>query len=105
MAAKTTLNEKNLSTLGTEQLAKLVMELVSGNAALKRQARGALLEQAGGDALAVEVRKRIATIFDRSSVARGVGAWMVRVRIWSFPCRVDYNSIGPCGMMSSTVGK
>jgi len=62
MAAKTTLNEKNLRTLGAERLAALVMEVVTGNAALKRQARAALLENAGGDALAAEVRKRLATI-------------------------------------------
>lgn len=62
MAAKTTLNEKNLAALGPERLAALVMEIVTGNAALKRQARTALLENAGGDALAAEVRKRLATI-------------------------------------------
>ncbi len=62
MAAKTTLNEKNLCALGAERLASLVMELATGNAALKRQARAALLEDAGGEALAAEVRKRIATI-------------------------------------------
>ena len=62
MAAKTTLNEKNLRALGTDRLASLVMELATGNAALKRQARTALLEIAGVDALAAEVRKRLATI-------------------------------------------
>jgi len=62
MAARTTLNEKNLRTLGAERLAALVMEVVTGNAALKRQARAALLENAGGDALAAEVRKRLATL-------------------------------------------
>jgi len=62
LASKTTLNEKNLQSLGAERLSALVMELVIGNAALKRQARATLLENAGGDILAAEVRKRIATI-------------------------------------------
>jgi len=62
MAARTTLNETNLRTLGAERLASLVMELSTGNAALKRQARAALMENAGGGTLAAEVRKRLATI-------------------------------------------
>lgn len=62
MAAKTTLNETNLRTLGAERLASLVMELTTGNAALKRQAHAVLLEGAGGEALAAEVRKHFATI-------------------------------------------
>lgn len=62
MASKTTLNEKNLQALGPDRLAALVMELVTGDAARKRQARAALMENAGGDFLAAEVNKRIATI-------------------------------------------
>jgi hypothetical protein len=62
LASKTTLNEKNLQALGSERLSALLIEIVTGNAELKRQARAALLEHAGGDALPAEVRKRIATI-------------------------------------------
>ena len=67
MAAKTALNEKNLRALGVERLAKLVLEMSTGDAALKRQARSALLEQAGGDALANEMRKRFLKIRQSSS--------------------------------------
>ncbi len=61
MAGKT-LNTKNLTTLGPERLAELVMDLVQGSAPLKREARAALLEASGSEALAGEVRKRLATI-------------------------------------------
>jgi hypothetical protein len=61
MAGKT-LNAKNLEALGSERLAELVMDLVQGSAPLKREARAALLEASGSEALAGEVRKRLATI-------------------------------------------
>jgi len=61
MAGKT-LNAKNLVALGPERLAELVMDLVQGSAPLKREARAALLEASGSEALASEVRKRLATI-------------------------------------------
>ena len=61
MAGKT-LNAKNLEALGAERLAELVMDLVQGSAPLKREARAALLEASGSEALASEVRKRLATI-------------------------------------------
>lgn len=61
MAGKS-LNAKNLETLGAERLAELVMALVQGNAALKREARAALLETVGSEAMAAEVRKRLATL-------------------------------------------
>jgi len=61
MAGKT-LNAKNLEALGPERLAELVMDLVQGSAPLKREARAALLEASGSEALGNEVRKRLATI-------------------------------------------
>lgn len=62
MAAKTTLNAKNLETLGAERLAALVMEVVEGDAARKRIARTALLEAAGGSALVGAVSKRLVSL-------------------------------------------
>ena len=62
MASGKTLNAKNLEALGPERLAELVMDLVQGSAPLKREARAALLEASGSEALAGEVRKRLATI-------------------------------------------
>ena len=59
MAAKTTLNAKNLEPLGAERLAELLIEISAGNAAVKRRLR---LELAGAQSpgeLAKEVRKRI----------------------------------------------
>ena len=44
MAAQTTLNAKNLETLGPKRLAELLIEISSGNAAAKRRLR---LELAG----------------------------------------------------------
>ena len=62
MAAKTTLNAKNLEALGAERLAALVMEVAEGDAARKRIARAALLEAAGGSALAGAVSKRLVSL-------------------------------------------
>ena len=59
---KTTLNAKNLEALGAERLAALVMEVAEGDAARKRIARAALLEAAGGSALATAVSKRLITL-------------------------------------------
>ena len=38
MAARTTLNAKNLEALGSPRLAELILELVEGDAAAKRRA-------------------------------------------------------------------
>ena len=62
MAPKTTLNAKNLEALGAERLAELLIEISTGDAAIKRRLR---LELAGAQSpgdVAKEVRKRLATI-------------------------------------------
>ena len=62
MASKKTLNAKNLEALGAERLAALLIEVSTGNAAIKRQLR---LELAGAQSpkeVAREVRNRLATI-------------------------------------------
>jgi hypothetical protein len=62
MAAKTTLNAKNLETLGPERLAELLIEISSGNPAAKRRLR---LELAGAHSpgeLGKEIRKRLTVI-------------------------------------------
>ena len=62
MAAKKSLNAKNLEALGAQRLAQLLIEISSGDAATKRRLR---LELAGAEspaAAAHEVRKRLATI-------------------------------------------
>jgi len=65
MAAKTTLNAKNLEALGAERLSELLIEISMGSAANKRRLR---LELAGAQStaeVAREVRKRLSSI-DRS---------------------------------------
>ena len=62
MAAKKSLNAKNLEALGAQRLAQLLIEISSGDAAAKRRLR---LELAGAEspaAVAREVGKRLATI-------------------------------------------
>ena len=62
MASKTTLNAKNLAALGAERLAELLIEISTGEAAIKRRLR---LELAGAQSpkeVAREVRKRLTTI-------------------------------------------
>lgn len=65
MAAKTTLNAKNLEALGAARLSELLIEISMGSAASKRRLR---LELAGAQSaaeVAREVRKRLSSI-DRS---------------------------------------
>jgi len=62
VAAKSTLNAKNLEELGAERLAELLIEISTGNAAAKRRLRLELAGAANPDDMAKEVAKRLATI-------------------------------------------
>ncbi|MBB4191201.1 hypothetical protein GGE45_002767 [Rhizobium aethiopicum] len=62
MAAKTTLNAKNLEALGAQRLAELLIEISTGSAAHKRRLRMELAGNHGGAEVAREVRKRLASI-------------------------------------------
>jgi hypothetical protein len=76
VAAKTTLNAKNLEALGPERLAELLIEISAGNAAARRRLRLELAGARSPSELAKEVRKRLTVIArSRSSVDwRGVRA-------------------------------
>ncbi|NEK23877.1 hypothetical protein GV827_15890 [Sulfitobacter sp. JBTF-M27] len=60
--SKKALNKQNLVALGADRLADLCLELGEGSAEIKRRLRLELTHAAGPEALAHEVRKRIATI-------------------------------------------
>ena len=62
MAAKRTLNARNLESLGAAALAELLIEVSSGNAVIQRRLRLALAAAGGADGAAQEVRKRLAAI-------------------------------------------
>ncbi|MGO8076711.1 DUF6880 family protein [Rhizobium leguminosarum] len=62
MAAKTTLNAKNLEPLGAQRLAELLIEVSMGSAAHKRRLRMELAGNHGSAEVAREVRKRLASI-------------------------------------------
>jgi hypothetical protein len=62
MASKTTLNAQNLEALGVERLAKLLIEVSTGDAAMKRRLRLELAGEQSPKEVAREVRKRLATI-------------------------------------------
>ena len=62
MASETTLNVKNLSTLGAERLAELLLELAEGDAAAKRHLRLELAGRRSGADVAAEIRKRLTAI-------------------------------------------
>jgi hypothetical protein len=62
MATKTTLNARNLESLGAEKLAALLMEISTGSAAAKRRLRIALAGAQGGGEVAREVIKRLSSI-------------------------------------------
>lgn len=70
MAAKTTLNARNLESLGAPALAALLMEISTGSAAAKRRLRLALAGGQGAREAAAEIAKRLATIArSRSTVS------------------------------------
>lgn len=68
MAAKTTLNARNLETLGAPALAALLIEISTGSAAAKRRLRLALAGGQGAREAAAEIAKRLATIARSRSV-------------------------------------
>lgn len=65
--SKKTLNKANLERLGAETLAKLIMDLVQGNAALQRRARLELSAAQGPKDVAADIRKRFASLRRSSS--------------------------------------
>jgi hypothetical protein len=62
VAAKTSVNAKNLEALGTTRLAELLVEISTGNAAAKRRLRLELAAAKSPGDVAKEVRKRLTTI-------------------------------------------
>ncbi len=62
MASRTTLNARNLETLGSAALAELLIEISAGSAAAKRRLRLALAGGQGAKEAAAEVRKRLLAI-------------------------------------------
>lgn len=62
MASKTTLNAKNLESLGAERLAQLLIEISTGDAAAKRKLRLALAGAEGPREAAREITKRLTSI-------------------------------------------
>ena len=62
MAASTPLNARNLEKLGATALAELLIEVATGHATIKRRLRLALADLSGPEAIAVQIRKRLATV-------------------------------------------
>src|SRR3954449_9194334 len=58
-ASKKTLNLDNLEALGAKRLAGLLLELAAGDAAAKRRLRLELSAEAGPEAGAADIRKRL----------------------------------------------
>ena len=62
MAAKTTLNAKNLEALGAQRLAELLIEISTGSAAHKRRLRMEIAGNHSSADVSREVRKRLSSI-------------------------------------------
>src|SRR4051794_41556185 len=62
MASKKTLNLDNLQALGARRLAGLLLELAAGDAAAKRRLRLELSAEAGPEAVAADIGKRLAAL-------------------------------------------
>src|SRR4051812_21725299 len=67
MASKKTLNLDNLEALGARRLAGLLLELAAGDAAAKRRLRLELSAEAGPEAVAADIGKRLATLWQARS--------------------------------------
>src|SRR4051795_9967651 len=61
-ASKKTLNLDNLQALGAKRLAGLLLELAAGDAAAKRRLRLELSAEAGPEAIAADIGKRLAAL-------------------------------------------
>src|SRR4051794_16715468 len=61
-ASKKTLNLDNLEALGARRLAELLLELAAGDAAAKRRLRLELSAEAGPEAVAADIGKRLAAL-------------------------------------------
>jgi hypothetical protein len=62
MASKKTVTLDNLTALGPERLAAILIELADGDAEVKRRLRLELAAQSGGDTIAAEIGKRITAL-------------------------------------------
>src|SRR3954447_14561246 len=62
MAPKRAVNLANLETLGAKRLAEILLELGMGDAAAKRRLRLELSAEAGAEAVAADIGKRLATL-------------------------------------------
>ncbi len=62
MPSENALNAKNLTALGAERLAELLLDMASGDAAAKRRLRLELASRCGGGNVAAEIRKRLVSI-------------------------------------------
>jgi hypothetical protein len=62
MASKKTVTLDNLAALGAERLAAILVELADSDAEIKRRLRLELAAQTGGDTVAAEIGKRLATL-------------------------------------------
>jgi hypothetical protein len=62
MASKKTLNLANLEALGAKRLAEILLELGTGDAGVKRRLRLELSAEAGPEAVAADIGKRLAAL-------------------------------------------
>ena len=62
MASKKTVTPDNLTALGAEHLAAILVELAATDAEIKRRLRLELAAQEGGDSIAAEIGKRLAAL-------------------------------------------
>jgi hypothetical protein len=62
MASKKTVNLANLEALGAARLAELLLELGAGDAGIRRRLRLELSAEAGAEAVAADIGRRLATL-------------------------------------------
>ncbi len=62
MASKRSVNPENLEALGARRLAEILLELGAGDAGIKRRLRLELSAEAGAEAVAADIGKRLAAL-------------------------------------------
>src|SRR5918998_4123483 len=62
MASKKSVNLENLEALGARRLAEIVLELGAGDAGIKRRLRLELSAEAGAEAVAADIGKRLTAL-------------------------------------------
>jgi hypothetical protein len=76
MAPRTTVTADTLMSLGAQRLAGILLDLADEQPTIKRRLRLELAGQAGGEAIAVEISKRLGPVDGHREAMTAAARWM-----------------------------